>query len=41
MINDLKEDSVKQMKETRKSIQNLDKKFSNEDENFSKVVEIV
>jgi hypothetical protein len=36
MINDLKEDSNKQINETKKSIQDLDKKSNNLDEKFSR-----
>jgi hypothetical protein len=40
-INDLNEDSNKQMTEVNKSIEDSDKKFSNLDEKFSKKKEIL
>jgi DNA-binding ferritin-like protein len=41
MINDLKEDSKKQINEVRKSSQDLDKKVSNMEEKFIKEMEIM
>jgi hypothetical protein len=40
MVNELKEDSNKQMHDISKSIKDLDKKVSNTDEKFSKEIEI-